>query len=119
MARLVRKIWISKSVPENWAVVFITLLAKSDNLNKPSEFRPIAVTSTIGKVFLSVISDRLQDYIVANGYIDRKIQKGFLYGLPGCLEHSFAVYEALQEAKKHKRQIVFTWVDLCPMLMAV
>lgn len=112
MVRLGKRIWSTLCVPENWAQAYVTLIAKSENLDVPSEFRPIAVTSTVGKVFFSVISDRLQNYIVTNGYIDRKIQKGFLYGLPGCLEHSFALFEALREAKLHHRQIVISWIDL-------
>ena len=30
----------------------------------------------------------------------------------GCLEHVFALMEALKEAKGHTRQIVITWLDL-------
>src|SRR5689334_50789 len=31
---------------------------------------------------------------------------------PGCLEHSFAMFEALLDAKFHQRQIVVSWLDL-------
>ena len=31
----------------------------------------------------------------------------------GCLEHSFAMYEALLNAKHNQRQIVVAWLDLC------
>src|SRR6476469_7246838 len=31
---------------------------------------------------------------------------------PGCLEHSFAMFEALLDAKSHSRQIVVAWLDL-------
>ena len=47
-----------------------------------------------------------------NGYILRHIQKGFLTGIAGCLEHSFVLMEALREAKESTRQIVVTWIDL-------
>ena len=39
-------------------------------------------------------------------------QKGFKV-TPGCLEHSFAMYEALLDAKQNQRQIIVTWLDLC------
>ena len=42
----------------------------------------------------------------------REIQKGFLTGVAGCVEHTFALMEALKEAKKEHRQIVVTWIDL-------
>ena len=40
-------------------------------------------------------------------------QKGFKAKTPGCLEHSFAMFEALLDAKRNQRQIVVTWLDLC------
>jgi hypothetical protein len=50
--------------------------------------------------------------LVKNGFIDRQVQKGFLAGMPGCVEHSFALLAALREAKEEQRQIVVTWIDL-------
>ena len=110
--KIVQKIWKSKIVPDSWAQAFIVLLSKSDDLSKVSEFRPIAITSTIGKIFFSVVSDRLQKFMVKNNYIPMSTQKGFLAGMPGCLEHAFMLSEALRNAKEHQRQIVVTWIDL-------
>ena len=31
---------------------------------------------------------------------------------PGCLEHSFTMFEALLDAKMEQRQIVISWLDL-------
>ena len=110
--KVVKKIWETKVVPADWAQAYVVLLSKSEVLDDPSEFRPIAITNTVGKIFFSVISNRLQKYLVANNYIDRVTQKGFLFGLPGCLEHSFTLYEALRNAKDKKRQMVVAWIDL-------
>ena len=107
-----QKIWSTQEVPADWAVAYIVLLSKSENLSSPSEFRPIAITSTAGKIFFSVLSDRLQRYMVRNNFIRREVQKGFLSGMPGCLEHSFALAEALRDASFNQRQIVITWIDL-------
>ena len=62
--------------------------------------------------FFPVISDRLQVFMIQNCYITRDIQKGFVFGVPGCLEHTFTLMEALKEAKEHQRQIVISWLDL-------
>ena len=90
----------------------IILLAKSNNLTDCADFRPIAITGVIGKIIFSVLSDNLQKYMLQNAYIDREVQKGFLTGISGCLEHSFALHEALKEAKSWKKSIVVTWIDL-------
>ena len=106
------KIWVSKNMPTDWAVTYIALIAKSSDLDQPGEFRPIAVGNTDGKIFFTIIADRLQHYMISNKYLKLKKQKGFLAGMSGCLEHSFVLWEAFRNAKKHKKSIVTTWIDL-------
>ena len=50
--------------------------------------------------------------MVKNSYIDRSVQKGFLKGVAGCVEHTFSLQEILRDAYDHNRQIVVTWIDL-------
>jgi len=106
------KIWKSKDIPTDWAMAYVVLLSKSNDLSCVSEFRPIAITCACGKIFFSVLSDRLQVFMLRNSYISRDIQKGFLAGMPGCIEHTFGLLEALRDAKDSYRQIVLTWLDL-------
>lgn len=109
------KIWEELEIADDWAQALIALLKKGDlseNLDMPGEFRPISKTACAGKIVLSIVSDRLQIFLVKNMYIPRKIQKGFLSGIAGCVEHSFMLFEAMKEAKEEKRQIVVSWIDL-------
>lgn len=107
------KVWRTREIPAAWAIAFTILLAKNvEKLDDPTEFRPITITCTMGKIFFSILSDRLQVYMVDNTYIPREVQKGFLTGVAGCLEHSFAFAEALREAKEEQRQIVACFIDL-------
>jgi hypothetical protein len=78
----------------------------------PSEFRPIALTNCDGKLFFSIVARRMEDFMTANNYIDRSRQKGFMRGIAGCLEHSFVLSEALNNAKKNYRSICVSWIDL-------
>ena len=105
------KIWRSNEIPADWSAASIQLLAKSSKLTEPSEFRPIALTNTIGKIFFAVIAKRLEQFMSKNNYISH-VQKGFKANTPGCLEHSFAMFEALLDAKANQRQIVISWLDL-------
>jgi hypothetical protein len=70
------------------------------------------LTSTIGKIFFAVVAKRVEKYMTQNKFISQ-VQKGFKAETPGCLEHSFAMYEALLDAKLNQRQIVVAWLDLC------
>ena len=113
--RLGSKLWKEHKIADDWAQAFIILLKKgslTEDLDVVSEWRPIAIAATVGKIYLSVIADRLQRFLVHNSYIPRKVQKGFLSGVAGCVEHTFMLYEALKEAKEEQRQIVVAWIDL-------
>lgn len=111
LEQLFAKIWHSNEIPSNWAAASIQLLPKSTKLTEPSEFRPIALTNTIGKIFFAVISKRLEHFMLDNNYLSH-VQKGFKANTPGCLEHSFSMFEALLEAKSSQKQIVVSWLDL-------
>ena len=111
LVQLFAKIWSSNEIPDEWATACIQLLAKSSKTSEPAEFRPIALTNTIGKIFFSVVAKRLENYMLSNKFISH-VQKGFKAETPGCLEHSFAMFEALLDAKHNQRQIVVAWLDL-------
>jgi hypothetical protein len=49
--------------------------------------------------------------MLTNNFI-KNTQKGFKAETPGCLEHSFAMFEALLDAKQSQRQVVVAWLDL-------
>jgi len=69
----------------------------------------------MGKIFFSVFSKRLEKYMLTNRFTSHN-QKGFKANTPGCLEHSFAMCEALLDAKQNQRQVVVAWLDLCNVL---
>ena len=47
-----------------------------------------------------------------NSFFDLRLQKGFLPGVAGCLEHSALLLEALRDAGTHQRAICVSWLDL-------
>ena len=49
---------------------------------------------------------------MANGYIDTSIQKGGVPGVSGCLEHTSVISQLIREAKKEKKNLVVTWLDI-------
>jgi len=82
----------------------IKLLGKSsaiDNPSTPSNFRPIALTSCIGKIFTSIVKSRWLDYMLENGYLDPRIQKAFMTATPGCTEHHSELDSILFKARKN------------------
>ena len=65
-----------------------------------------------GKVFWSVIARRMNAYLIANKYIDTSVQKGGIPGMSGCLEHTAVITQLIREAKKDKKSLSITWLDL-------
>ena len=110
--QIIQRIWDTKDVPADWAVAYIALLAKTLDLTNPGEFRPIAVGNTDGKIFFTIIADRLQKFMLSNSYIKLTKQKGFLAEIAGCVEHTFILWETLRNATHEQRSFVTAWIDL-------
>jgi len=77
VVKFARKIWRAKDVPADWAQAFIVLLSKSNDLASVAEFRPIAITSTIGKIFFSVVAERLQFFMIKTILFQERSKKVF------------------------------------------
>ena len=102
-----------KKIPKSFGIAFIILIPKDQNsLDDPSLFRPIACLNVEGKVLWGILARRLIAFCRANGYLPGLLQKGFIPGLAGCIEHTATLYAALRDARLHKHTIVVTWLDL-------
>ncbi|KAI8498171.1 hypothetical protein Bbelb_241150 [Branchiostoma belcheri] len=50
--------------------------------------------------------------IQQNGIIDNEVQKGFLEGVSGCVEHSLVLNEIIRDARAQSRTVHVAWLDL-------
>ena len=81
--------------------------------NKLSDFRPIALLNVEGKLFVSLVSKRLETHLIHNNkFINNSIQKGCMEKIPGCWEHLSMVWHALKEAKAQKSNLAVIWLDI-------
>ena len=44
--------------------------------------------------------------------MNESVQKAGIPGIPGCIEHAFAIWESIQHAKKQKEDVAMVWLDL-------
>ena len=99
-------------VPSSWGVANIVLIPKSSGIvDDVKELRPIALTNTMGKLFTAILARRLEVFLRSNHSWDIS-QKGFASGTQGCIDHSFTVQQALQDARSHHTNISVAWLDL-------
>jgi len=112
---LYQSCWSSSSVPNAWKIACIKLIGKStakEDPKYPSNFRPIALTSCIGKIFTTILKNRWLKHMLGNGYLDRSVQKAFMSATPGCIEHQAKLAAILCDARTKHKSLVVCWLDL-------
>ena len=70
------------------------------------------LATSLGKLFHKILAIRLENYLVSNSMVDKSIQKGFLRGVNGCIEHVFAIQSMLVNAMEHSLPLTLSFIDL-------
>ena len=102
----------SQQAPKIWCIGDIRLIHKKGNPKEPENFRPIALTSAVGKLFHRILASRIETYVLQNKIIDPRLQKGFLSGISGVQEHILTVNAIIDNAKEKGLPLCATFVDL-------
>ena len=108
---ILQEMWPNFELP-NSRYGITGLIYKSGPNDEVSNYRPVTMTNTDGKILLSVLATRSLSYMKLNGYYDLGIQKGFISDMAGCAEHTTMLSELLKNAKQTGRQITVCWTDL-------
>ena len=104
--------WVQSIVPSQWKTASVKLIAKQaakQDPTLPSNFRPIALTPCVGKLFTTIL---WLSFMLTNNYLDRSIQKGFMPRSPGCIEHHQKLATILRDAKQKHKALAVCWLDL-------
>ena len=102
----------SPAPPELWQSSNVSLIYKRNDTANPKNFRMIALTSIVGKLFHQIISDRLLEFLIANGYINPAVQKAFIKNINGTIEHNQLLQEIITNARRHNKTCHITFFDL-------
>ena len=87
--KILKVIWRRGRVdPHQWRCAEGVWIPKEENSKNISQFQTISLMSVEGKVFFSIVSRRLTEFLLKNNYINPSVQKGGIPGAPGCLEHT-------------------------------
>ena len=107
--------WSHSAVPHQWKTAAIKLIAKGsavEDASNPSNFRPIALTLCIGKVFTTLLRNRWLKFMLLNKYFDTSLQKAFMPSIPGCTEHQLKLCSVLSEAQSKHKALAVCWLDI-------
>lgn len=64
------------------------------------------------KIFFSIASKRLTNFLLNNNCIDTSLQKGSIPGVPGCIEHTGVVTQLIREVREGRGDRAVLWLDL-------
>lgn len=107
-----QQVWASQTMPEQWKRAITILIHKKGDAGDPANFRPITLEPVCLKVFTSLLRNRLFEFLIANGYAESHIQKGFIPGMSGTFEHIAGMSYVINEARRKQRSITITLIDL-------
>ena len=111
LIQILQEMWPNFELPQSKCGI-TGLIYKTGAVEEVSNYRPVTMTNTDGKILLSVLASRALSYMKGNGYYDLAIQKGFINDMAGCAEHITMLSELLKNAKHANRQITVCWTDL-------
>jgi hypothetical protein len=112
---LYNRCWERHIVPTSWKEAVVRLIPKPTAVatpGNPANFRPIALTSCIGKVFTTMLKNRWLQFMLVNGYLDTATQKAFLPGVLVCVEQYQKLLAIIGDAHKKHRSLTICWLDL-------
>ena len=96
--------------PEQWTLGIIKPVYKNKgNSNDVNNFRPITILSCLGKLFTSILNDRLSIYLEESMLLLEN-QAGFRKEY-STLDHIFSLNAVIEILKHHKKKLFCCFVD--------
>nr|KAG5694280.1 hypothetical protein BaRGS_031998 [Batillaria attramentaria] len=104
-------LWDSGQVPKAWKKAVVVAIHKDGKPpHLPTSYRPVALTSHLGKVYEKLARDRLEYHLEKHGIIPL-CQAGFRKGR-GCMEHVARLTSEIKKAMVNKHSVVTTFFDI-------
>ncbi len=99
----------SGQVPEDWRVANVTPLFKKGSREELGNYRPVSLTSVVGKVLETLIKDQMRNHL--NKYkLIKGSQHGFTKG-SSCLTNLLEFYEAVSDWVDEGKAVDIVYLD--------
>jgi hypothetical protein len=101
------------NVPETWKISKTVFLYKKGDMTAACNRRPITITSCLYRLYMAMNATFIQMKMHKqdNIRIFSNSQKGFVAGVPGCVEHAVMTRELIAHAIHHKRDLHMVQID--------
>lgn len=107
---LFNKLKLFKRTPASWKKSVTILIHKKNDPDDPANWRPIALSTNISKLYSACVAQRLTSWCSTNKRIS-KPQKGFM-PYEGCMEHNFIVQSIIEDTRRSRKNCCLAWLDL-------
>ena len=110
VVRLFNIVLTSGIIPEEWCIgTIIPIYKKKGSPKSPDNYRGITLLSCVGKLFTSVINNRLTEFINASGSMGDE-QAGFRYGY-STTDHIFTLHAIVNMYLHQSKRIYCAFID--------
>jgi hypothetical protein len=109
LQRLFNSVLSGGCYPKLWAEGYVVPLHKKGTTNDPNNFRGITISSSLGKLFNSILNSRLTTFLNENNIIDEH-QIGFREKCR-TTDHMFILKCIMDLYKKKKKKLFICFVD--------
>lgn len=108
---ILNALWHKQIIPESWKTQCVIPILKPDKSpEEASSYRPISLSSCLGKLFENMIKVRLDWFVEANGIIPH-VQYGFRRGR-SCADSFISLISDLKIANNLKSHTVCVFLDV-------
>ena len=108
--QLFNKAFSSGTIPQNWCDGLITPIFKTGSKTDPSNYRGICISSCLGKLFCSILNQRLLEHVQSHNIL-HKSQIGFL-AKNRTADHVFTLRTLVDKyVKSHQTKLYACFVD--------
>ena len=107
--KLFNLIFDTAIIPDSWSIGVIKPIYKKGDPTLPQNYRPITILSCLGKLFTSVINNRLKNY-ADKFYITEQCQAGFRQNY-STADNIFMLKSVIDIAKANKSKLFSCFID--------
>lgn len=100
----------AKRIPSSWKHSRTILIHKKDDIDDPSNWRPISLCNTIYKLYTGCLASRLVSWLVDYEVLSFT-QKGFM-PFDGVFEHRYIVQQTQTTTKMNRSELCMAQIDL-------
>ena len=101
----------TSTVPQDWRDANVCPLFKKGSRAKAENYRPVSLTSVVGKICESIIKDRIVKHLEENKLL-RNSQHGFTSGR-SCLTNLLEFFETVTKELDEDNNVDIVYLDFC------